>query len=106
MTNPCRGMRTPTSTAARSRSSTLPGTSLACSKSVPSPPFSLSTGVEGSMTVLTSRKTKDPYIIMKAGDLIKLLSRSVPEPQAIKILNDEMQCDVIKIGNLIRNKEP
>ncbi|CAA7390629.1 unnamed protein product [Spirodela intermedia] len=61
--------------------------------------------VEGSMTVSTTRKTRDPYIIVKARDLIKLLSRSVPAPQAMKILNDEMQCDVIKIGNLTRNKE-
>ncbi|KAG6508473.1 hypothetical protein ZIOFF_033847 [Zingiber officinale] len=61
--------------------------------------------VEGSMMVSTSRKTKDPYIIMKATDLIKILSRSIPAPQAIKILNDEMQCDVIKIGNLMRSKE-
>ncbi|KAF3340385.1 KRR1 small subunit processome component [Carex littledalei] len=61
--------------------------------------------VEGSMTVSTTRQTKDPYIIVKARDLIKLLSRSVPAPQAIKMLNDEMQCDIIKIGNLVRNKE-
>eukprot|EP00261_Vitis_vinifera_P033171 XP_019074414.1 PREDICTED: KRR1 small subunit processome component-like [Vitis vinifera] len=27
------------------------------------------------------------------------------EFQAIKILNDEMQCNIIKIGNLVRNKE-
>lgn len=61
--------------------------------------------VKGSMIVSTTRKTRDPYIIVKARDLIKLLSRSVPAPQAIKILNDEMQCDIIKIGGLVRNKE-
>ncbi|KAL5202215.1 hypothetical protein ABZP36_013167 [Zizania latifolia] len=61
--------------------------------------------VEGSMTVSTTRKTRDPYIIVKAKELIKLLSRSVPAPQAIKILNDEMSCDIIKISSITRNKE-
>lgn len=61
--------------------------------------------VEGSMTVKTTKKTFDPYIILKARDLIKLLSRSVPYQQAIRIMEDGIASDIIKIGNIIRNKD-
>ena len=57
------------------------------------------------MTVRTTRKTSDPYIILKARDLIKLLARSIPVAQALKILDDGMHCDVIKIGGLVRNRD-
>ncbi|BFZ57443.1 ribosomal RNA assembly protein krr1 [Savitreella phatthalungensis] len=61
--------------------------------------------VEGSMTVKTTRKTYDPSAILDARDLIKLLARSVPFAQALKIMEDGVACDVIKIGNFTRNKD-
>lgn len=61
--------------------------------------------VEGSMTVKTTRKTWDPYMIVKARDMIKLLARSVDLTNASKVLQDGMACDIIKIGNILRNRE-
>ncbi|XP_055917254.1 KRR1 small subunit processome component homolog [Eupeodes corollae] len=61
--------------------------------------------VEGSMIVKTTRKTWDPFIVIKARDMIKLMARSVPFEQAKRVLEDEIGCDIIKIGSLVRKKD-
>jgi len=44
--------------------------------------------VAGSMAVHTTRQTYDPYVVITARDMIKLLARSVPLEQVTLITNN------------------
>ncbi|TGZ64822.1 hypothetical protein CRM22_006192 [Opisthorchis felineus] len=58
---------------------------------------------ESSMEVRTTPKTFDPFIILKARDVMRLLARSVPFEQAIRVLQDDIFSDVIEIN--LTNRE-
>ena len=61
--------------------------------------------IEGSMTVKTTKKTFDPYAIIKARDIIKLLARSVPYQVCLRLLDENVYCDIVKIKSFVHNKE-
>lgn len=56
--------------------------------------------IEGSMTVCTTRRTFDPYAVIRARDLVKLLARSVPFDQVISaLLAPPGSCLLLKDAN-------
>lgn len=57
------------------------------------------------MMVRTTSKTWDPVAILKARDVIKLLGRSVPVEQAIRVLEDGVESMVIVIGQERHNSD-
>ena len=61
--------------------------------------------LEGAMIVRTTKQTWDPYSIIKARDVIKMISRSVPYQQALRVMEDGVFCEIIKIRSFVRNKE-
>lgn len=59
----------------------------------------------GSISISTSKFTRDPFSIIKARDFLKLISRSVPTEQAAKIFDDKIFCEIMNISNYNRNKK-
>eukprot|EP01120_Amphizonella_sp_Union-15-10_P005660 TRINITY_DN1703_c0_g1_i1.p1 TRINITY_DN1703_c0_g1~~TRINITY_DN1703_c0_g1_i1.p1 ORF type:complete len:281 (-),score=48.84 TRINITY_DN1703_c0_g1_i1:32-874(-) len=57
------------------------------------------------MNVNTTGKTWDPYAIITCRDMLRLLSRSVPYTQAVKVFKDDVFSTVINIGDMVKNKD-
>ena len=60
--------------------------------------------VEGRITVKTTRATRDPYIIIKARDMMKLLARGVAMANARRVLEPEMFAEIVQIGGYVANR--
>lgn len=58
---------------------------------------------DGVMGVKTTDKTWDPCAILNCRDVIKLLARSVPLEQALRVLEDGVESMIIVIGSDIHN---
>mmetsp|Transcript_19111 Transcript_19111/g.38992 ORF Transcript_19111/g.38992 Transcript_19111/m.38992 type:complete len:272 (+) Transcript_19111:1645-2460(+) len=59
----------------------------------------------GILELKTTLDVKDPFVIFKGRDFLKLIARSVPVQQASKIFEDEIFCDIIKISGYTLNRE-
>ncbi|ELP89164.1 hypothetical protein EIN_485560 [Entamoeba invadens IP1] len=61
--------------------------------------------LQGSFVIKTTRKTFDPFIIIKGRDMLKLIGRGADLELASKILLDDYWCDIIKIGNMVVDRK-
>ena len=43
--------------------------------------------------------------MLKARDMVRLLSRSVPFPKAVEVLEDGAACDIIRIAGIVRHRQ-
>eukprot|EP00484_Ammonia_sp_Unknown_P025629 CAMPEP_0197031540 /NCGR_PEP_ID=MMETSP1384-20130603/10520_1 /TAXON_ID=29189 /ORGANISM="Ammonia sp." /LENGTH=448 /DNA_ID=CAMNT_0042461081 /DNA_START=23 /DNA_END=1369 /DNA_ORIENTATION=- len=59
-----------------------------------------------SLVVSTTSRTWDPYAVIKARDMIRLIARYVPFEHAAKVMQDGVFSDIIEIGktNVARNE--
>lgn len=61
--------------------------------------------LNGAMTVKTTRKTWDPTSILSARSMLWMLSRSMTYENALRCFSDDVECDIVKIKNLVASKE-
>lgn len=55
--------------------------------------------------VKTNKETCDPYIIVKGHQFLRLLCRGIELKEALRVLEDDVFCEIVKVRNLVKNKE-
>lgn len=58
-----------------------------------------------TMRVFTTNKTRDPYVIVKASEMIQLLGRGVSLENAVRILEDGVACEILPTKILCANEK-
>lgn len=53
--------------------------------------------LQGRLSVSTTSDTWDPYAIMLARDIIKLMSRNVPIESAIKVFDEGITSEIVQV---------
>lgn len=60
---------------------------------------------EGIMKIKTTHLTRDPYIIIKGKELLELLGKGVLLEHAVKILEDDISCEIIPIRIIVSSEK-
>ncbi|KAF2353849.1 K domain type 1 [Trinorchestia longiramus] len=60
---------------------------------------------KGQISVITTKDTWDPYAIMLARDVIKLISRHVSIEKAVRVFDEGITSEIMKIKGICRDKE-
>merc|ERR1712131_431275 len=58
-----------------------------------------------TMYVKTNDKTRDPYIIIKAHELINLVAKGMQLVDAIEILKDDVFSEIVQIDQLVKDQK-
>ncbi|KAI4291346.1 ribosomal RNA assembly protein [Pancytospora philotis] len=60
---------------------------------------------ETTMSVATTRHTRDPYILIKANDFIALLSKGVPLEDAAQAMEDDVFSEIVPVSMLCASEK-
>ncbi|KAK6090802.1 hypothetical protein P3W45_000047 [Vairimorpha bombi] len=61
--------------------------------------------LERSIEISTNKKTRDPFIFIKACDFLRLVAKNVEVEIAMKVLEDEFSGEIINIRKMVKSEK-